>query len=243
MDKRIKLAHNILELPRLIFIFLAKPGAFFTLLRVRRSRLSYLGIVALADLIEAVISIERQKLPGVFMEAGCALGGSALVITSAKSKDKPFFVYDVFGLIPSPGQEDGQDSIHRYEQIVAGESSGIAGNEYYGYVPDLYEVVQKNFYQFKLPPSEHNVELVKGLFEDTLVLRQPVAFAHLDCDWYASVKTCLERIVPCLVPGGRLVIDDYDDWSGCKKAVDEYFYDKMTEYEFKYRKKLHIRKK
>ena len=35
--------------------------------------------------------------------------------------------------------------------------------------------------------------------------REPVALAHLDCDWYASVLTCLENIVPRLAPGGVLV--------------------------------------
>ena len=52
---------------------------------------------------------------------------------------------------------------------------------------------------------------------------EPLALAHVDCDWYDSVRTCLERIVPRLVPGGVLVIDDYYRWSGCRSAVDDYF--------------------
>ena len=35
--------------------------------------------------------------------------------------------------------------------------------------------------------------------------------------------TCLTRIVPLLVAGGRIVLDDYYAWSGCQTAVDEYF--------------------
>jgi hypothetical protein len=36
------------------------------------------------------------------------------------------------------------------------------------------------------------------------------------------VKTCLERVFPLLVIGGRIILDDYHDWGGCRKATDEY---------------------
>lgn len=55
--------------------------------------------------------------------------------------------------------------------------------------------------------------------------------------------TCLQRIVPHLVQGGMLVVDDYDTWSGCRKAVDEYFADKRDRYDFVRRARLHIVKK
>ena len=70
-------------------------------------------------------------------------------------------------------------------------------------------------------------------------LCQDVALAHVDGDWYESVMTCLERIAPYLVPEGRIVIDDYDSWSGCRKAVDEYFSDKRDRYEFVRKSRLH----
>ncbi len=35
--------------------------------------------------------------------------------------------------------------------------------------------------------------------------------------------TCLVRIAPLVVPGGRIILDDYYKWSGCRTAVDEYF--------------------
>jgi O-methyltransferase len=83
------------------------------------------------------------------------------------------------------------------------------------------------------------VELVRGLFEDTLDLDEPVAFAHLDGDWYESTMTCLERIAPLLAPGGRIVLDDYYHWSGCRTAVDEYFAGRDG-YRFEERARLHV---
>jgi asparagine synthase (glutamine-hydrolysing) len=66
-----------------------------------------------------------------------------------------------------------------------------------------------------------------------------VAVAHLDGDWYESTLTCLECIVPYLAPGGCLVIDDYDHWSGCRKAIDEFFADRQGFVQER-RERLHI---
>jgi O-methyltransferase len=67
------------------------------------------------------------------------------------------------------------------------------------------------------------VHLIKGLVQDTLQVDQPVFLAHIDVDWYDPVLACLERIVPRLSDDGFLVLDDYNDWSGCRRAVDDYF--------------------
>jgi asparagine synthase (glutamine-hydrolysing) len=71
-------------------------------------------------------------------------------------------------------------------------------------------------------------------------IERPVAFVHIDGDWYESVMTCLTRLAPRLVPGGVLVIDDYDAWSGCRSAVDEYFADRRAEFAFVGKSRLHI---
>jgi asparagine synthase (glutamine-hydrolysing) len=91
-----------------------------------------------------------------------------------------------------------------------------------------------------MPVEESQIMLVKGLFEDTLQVNEPVAFAHIDSDWHDSVMICLQRIVPHLTVGGRLVIDDYFYWSGCRRAVDGYFADKRNSFTFTARQRLHI---
>ena len=55
-----------------------------------------------------------------------------------------------------------------------------------------------------------------------MTIDAPVAFAHIDVDWYEPVKVSLERIFPYLSAGGCIVLDDYHDWGGCKKATDEF---------------------
>ena len=71
--------------------------------------------------------------------------------------------------------------------------------------------------------------LVKGWFHETLPEWRdktgPIALLHIDCDWYTSIKTCLEQLYAQVVPGGYVVVDDYYRWLGCRQAVDEFLPD------------------
>jgi hypothetical protein len=210
-----------------------------TIESVRAQKLSYLKLRMLRDLAEVVLEIERDGVRGLFVEAGAARGGSAIVIAAAKAPDRPMKVYDVFGMIPPPSAQDGPDVHARYAAIAAGEARGPGGETYYGYRDELYEEVLDAFARHGLPVTEHNIELVRGLFEDTLHLDEPVAFAHLDGDWYESTMTCLTRIAPLLSTSGRMVVDDYYKWSGCRRAVDEYFSEREG-FRLEHRTKLHV---
>ena len=210
---------------------------------VMADALTYLEEAALEDLHGQVRRIEEQAVPGLLIEAGCALGGSAIVLAAAKSPLRQLNVYDVFGVIPAPSERDGQDVLDRYQVIMSGQSEGIAGQKYYGYEENLFDKVTQSFAHHGFPIAANNVHLIKGLFQDTLQIQEPVALAHVDGDWYESVTVCLQRIAPHLSSGGVLVIDDYGAWSGCRQAVDEYFRDKSGDFEFVQRSRLHIVRK
>jgi Macrocin-O-methyltransferase (TylF) len=189
---------------------------------IRSKKLTYLSDRRLFSLLNTCRATEESNLPGIFLEAGCALGGSAILIATTKNDERPFFIYDVFGMIPPPTKEDTQDVHDRYRTIVEGKSTGIGGDKYYGYQENLYDVVQSNLKLFGINCEERSVSLIKGLVQDTMKINQPVAFAHVDVDWYEPVMTCMRRIFPNLVLGGSIILDDYHDWGGCRKAVDEY---------------------
>ena len=206
---------------------------------VLQEHLSYLDAAGLRTLATTVAAIEAEAIEGLIVEAGSARGGSAITLAAAKSPARRMKAYDVFGMIPAPGEKDGEDVHRRYATIVSGASKGIGGETYYGYRNDLLVEVTESFERHGLPIADHNVEFVQGLFEDTITLDEPVALAHLDGDWYASTMTCLTRIAPLLSVGGRFVIDDYDTWSGCRAAVDEYFAGRRG-FRFERRGRLHI---
>lgn len=193
--------------------------------RIREKHLTYCGPPKLENLAEAIHLVNEKRVPGLFLEAGVALGGSAILIAGLKPCNRELHLYDVFSMIPPPGEKDGSDAHTRYEVIQNRRSEGLGGNPYYGYVESLLEVVKNNLRDFDVSEDNDRVIFHVGLFQDTLYPEGPVAFAHVDGDWYDSVKTCLDRIVPFLSPGGIMVFDDYSSYSGCRKAVDEFLTD------------------
>ena len=208
------------ELPYVATI--QRTGGSGIVARVRSERLTYLHTAKLAGLCSTLHRLRTQGIAGDLIEAGCALGGSSIVIATLRPPGTALRIFDVFGMIPPPTAEDPPDVIERYRTIVAGQSRGIGGDTYYGYIADLEDVVTRNLDRHVPAKQRAGITLVKGLLQDTLAVDAPVAFAHIDVDWYEPVRVSLERIVPRLVPGGSVVLDDYFDWGGCRKAADEY---------------------
>src|SRR6476620_8809307 len=138
-----------------------------TIAQVRKEHLTYLKPDNLRELAGSVLDLEKQGLDGAVIEAGTARGGSAIVMAAAKTPERPMQVYDVFGMIPPPTDEDGADVHERYDKIVAGESRGVGAEVYYGYRDNLYDEVTDSFARLGVPVAEHGVELVQGLFQDT----------------------------------------------------------------------------
>lgn len=189
---------------------------------LRRRHLTYLVPARLKNIEWAVEEVKANNVAGSFLETGLALGGSGILIATHLDGDREFHGYDVFGQIPAPGERDPEAVHERYEVITSGASKGLGGEEYYGYRPDLYEDVRASFAEFGVPVDGARIHLHKGLFEETLELDGPVAFAHIDCDWYEPVKLTLERIYKWLEPNGIIICDDYYDYGGAQEAVDEF---------------------
>ena len=195
---------------------------------VRELNLTYLNYPKLLSIIKSIKEIQRKKVKGIFLEAGVALGGS-LVLIAAYSKNQKIKGYDTFGLIPPPTKDDPQKSFERYKVIASGKSKGINGQIYYGYREDLISFVSSKIENLTKKNAFNRTELIKGKIQETMKINEKVAFAHIDVDWYESVKYCIENIWPKLNKGGILILDDYFFYEGCKKAVDKYF-DKRNDY-------------
>ena len=191
---------------------------------VKRRHLTYLSDEKFLSLREVIRAIQRKGVPGDFVEFGIALGGSAVFLALECHDGRRFHGYDVFGMIPPPGEQDDAKSKARYEVIRSGQSKGLGGDVYYGYQENLLSRVSETFKAFGVPVDNRKVTLHPGLFENTVTFApdESVALAHLDCDWYEPVKVCLERTCAVLSPGGFMILDDYNDYDGCRKAADEF---------------------
>jgi O-methyltransferase len=191
---------------------------------VKRRHLTYLSDAKFLSLHQAIRELARKGVDGDFVEYGIALGGSAVFLASETGGRRRFRGYDVFAMIPAPGERDDDASRRRYEVIKSGRSKGIGGDPYYGYQQNLFGRVCETFESFGYPVDGEKVVLHRGLFEQTVQFAPTdrVALAHVDCDWYDPVKLCLERTADVLRPGGFVVLDDYGDYGGCRKAADEF---------------------
>jgi O-methyltransferase len=73
---------------------------------------------------------------------------------------------------------------------------------------------------------EDRTEIVPGWFDETLPASREaigqIALLRLDCDWYESVRLCLEALYDQVSPGGLVIVDDYYTWDGCTIAVHEF---------------------
>lgn len=190
--------------------------------RVKNRKLTYLTYEKILNIENCIKDIATKNISGSFVEAGIALGGSAIIIADLMPPNRTFHGYDVFEMIPPPSEKDDKSSKARYDVIKSGQSKGIDGDPYYGYMESLYENVIKNFEIFDLQVDNKRIYLHKGLFENTMNFNQNVALAHIDCDWYEPVNFVLNKVYPVLSNGGYIIVDDYYDYGGCKKSVDEF---------------------
>jgi len=145
-------------------------------------------------------------LKGHVAEMGVYKGGSARLLAKAFGGDakKTVFLFDTFSGMPAT---DPAKDINR-----EGDFSDTSLESVQEFLNDCANVV---FY--------------KGLFSETLsnVADKTFCFVHIDCDIYQSVRECCEFLYPRMNQGGYMMFDDYVHIPGVKRAIDEFFSDKI----------------
>jgi hypothetical protein len=171
---------------------------------------------------QAVEHIEANSVPGDIVECGVWRGGSmmAVALTLLRVNGlRRLWLYDTFSGMTTPGVEDRDFQGRAASDWMATEdpeTSHIWGKSS---LADVREAVAGTGY-----PMGH-VEFVVGPVETTIPLHIPgrIALLRLDTDWFSSTYYELVHLWPRLAIGGILIIDDYGDWAGAKKAFDQYF--------------------
>jgi O-methyltransferase len=176
-----------------------------------------------AALCDAVAHVVRHGVQGDFVECGVWKGGSAMAaalrLMQLNAVGRPLLLFDTFEGMTPPSEIDrsGRSGFSAAALLKsAPEKSHIAARA-------PIEEVRQNMASTGYPPNL--VHLVRGPVEETLPDRAPerIAVLRLDTDWYDSTRHELLHLYPRLAAGGILIIDDYGDWQGARKAVDEYF--------------------
>jgi O-methyltransferase len=147
-----------------------------------------------------VYSIARSQRDhgGSFVEVGVFRGASLRVIAAAKNPETRLFAFDTFEGLPSVGTDDR------------------------GFAPGMFKADETKL-RARLC-SIPNLTVVKGVFPRTAAaLRgERLSFVHLDVDTYESTAACLSALYELLLPGGIMLIYDYSNAAGVRRAVDEF---------------------
>ena len=90
-----------------------------------------------------------------------------------------------------------------------------------------------------IPDVQENVELVVGMFDETLpdfVASHPeqCAYIHIDCDLYSSTKTVFEHLKEKIVPGTVIVFDEFFNYPSWKEHEFKAFCEFVTEQNIKF---------
>lgn len=201
-----------------------------------------LPYVNLVTLYEQVRYCELNKIEGDFVECGVWKGGAVGLMAIANleygSQRRALHLFDAFEEICAPNEDfDGKKAINEVKKLV-GKNSYVKGElkpltgiyDRFGGPGNIQ--VCKDLIEQTLNYPKDMVHYHKGWFQNTLPAKAPdiekIAILRLDGDWYESTKVCLENLFDKVVPGGFIIIDDYGAYSGCKKAVDEFFISKKV---------------
>jgi hypothetical protein len=132
------------------------------------------------------------------------------------------------GLIMEFGVSSG-NSLRALRQLVSRETPVYGFDSFEG-LPEAWNGHAVGMYA-ATPPQIEGVELVIGMFEDTLprfLAEHPghVSFANIDCDLYSSTRTVLSLLRDRIVDGTTLFFDEmvgYEGWEQHEfRALDEF---------------------
>lgn len=175
-------------------------------------------------LYKAVQYISTENIPGDIVECGVWKGGSlmmaAYTLLAAHDTQRKIYLYDTYTGMVKPTEEDvlRSNGIRALGKWQVKQKEGY--NEWcYASLEEVQDAMSKTGY-----PQE-NIKYIKGRVEDTLPGQSPSAISilRLDTDWYESTKHELVHLFPLLSNQGILILDDYGNWEGSRKATDEYF--------------------
>lgn len=132
------------------------------------------------NIIDSLVRLASTSPEGNFVEVGVYQGGTAWHLARlAEEQNRKIYLYDTFTGIPFKGDLD-------YHQV--GDFSDTSFEKVRDAIP--YATV------------------VQGIFPESAIEMDNIAFVHLDCDQYQSVIDSIAYLKPKMVKGGIIWFDD-----------------------------------
>ena len=158
-------------------------------------------LAPVSEIREVWGALSRVRVEGEAWECGVYCGETSIhLVRVAAQQRRVLRLFDTFCGRPEKGPHDTGGSQTAFRDTSLKRVQQTVGN---------YPI----YHAGRIPQT------FQGL-EDTRI-----AFAYLDMDLYQSTFDALAFIVPRLVPGGVILVDDYDapvQWPGVRLAVDAF---------------------
>lgn len=171
-----------------------------------------IGLPRLENIQQCCETILNENVPGDFLEAGVWRGGACIIMRAIlhahQIKDRTVWAADSFAGLPPPDTQryphDTGLNLHQFPQLAIS-----------------LEEVQRHFARYGL--LDEQVKFLKGWFRDTLPTApvKQLALLRADGDMYESTTDILTNLYPKVVPGGYVIIDDYQI-PACRQAIEDY---------------------
>ena len=186
--------------------------------------LSMTAPVAQWELIQAIRYIEGNGIPGDIVECGVWRGGNLVIAGLLRRRmgfQRQIWAYDTFAGMTPPTSADFKPA---EDLDVEGKFASLDRDGHNEWCLASEDEVLRNF-AYRV--GDRDLRTIKGPVEQTLAkaenLPERIALLRLDTDFYESTRAEMEILYPRLSRGGVLIVDDYGEWAGARKAVDEYF--------------------
>jgi len=162
---------------------------------------------------------------GDVIECGCWHGHSTIAIATILAEHKfsgRFHVFDSFegGLSEFTPMDESSFRLSDAEKAATAKT-----------FQSDFEFVRAVIARFGF------IELHRGWIPDTFASFRvaPTRFVHIDVDMYEPTKAALEFFWDSLVPGGCLIVDDYNHsvFEGATRAVDQFMESKRPRFVYK----------
>lgn len=158
------------------------------------------------SLLAKACQLVEDGVEGDFVECGVLDGGTAALMAYAARDDlRKVHLFDAWQGLPEVSAADG-DGAQPWVGEVVGSPKRVV------------QVLRR------VGANMDNVVFHKGWFEETLPQARigKIALLHIDCDFHDPTLLVLRSLVPQMVSGGWVQIDDYTSFRGCRTAVDRY---------------------